>query len=120
MEYENNHKITFTKRITGATETQVFICPYGFNVRFRLLKLMAYNEAGSATNVKILDHIVTNAPTDPPAQGDSTNPLTTIGVATVDHENLPADVCPEIIFQQGMSVIPSQANIIVTAVVEEA
>lgn len=120
MEYENNHKIVFTARVTATSETQIFKCPYGQNVRFRLLSLYIYNENGAAQSTKVFDHITTGAPTDPPAQGDSTTPLAILGVATVDHEFLPEGTCPPLIFQQGMAVVIGGASAVIVATVEEA
>lgn len=120
MEYDNNHKIVFTQAITGTSETQVFICPYGQNVRFRLLSVSVYNANGAAQSIKIFDHKTTSAPSDPPAQGDTNAPLLMFGLATVDHEFQAEGTAPPIIFQQGMAVIASGASMFVSVTVEEA
>ena len=123
VEYEGAENITFSARITGTSETNVFKCPYGLGIRFRLISLTAYNEAGTATTFKVFDHIASGAPSDPPARGDSTTPLFTVNIPTVDHDGLgPGGTAPipQEVFQQGMAVVASQANIVITAVVREA
>jgi hypothetical protein len=120
IEYEDREKITFTSTITGTSETNVFKCPYGMGVRFRLVKLIAYNTGGTATSVKVFDHLASGAPTDPPARGDTNAPLFQLGLPTADHDGLDFNQCPEEVFQQGMAVICSQGNVTISAVVIEA
>ncbi len=117
--YENNDRIMFRARVASTAETNVFICPYGFGIRFKLLKLSIYNEAGTATSVKIFDHHATVAVTDPPAQGDATTPLMTVSVATIDSKDKGLNECPALVFNQGMAVVASQGTIVVTATVIE-
>jgi hypothetical protein len=125
QEYEYNHLITYTKRITGVGETNVFLCPYGVNIRLRLLKLIIFNEAGTYTTVKIFDHNAAGTVTDPPANGDATTPLMTIGVppgaaGTTGNAQIDLNGASEIAFAQGMAVVASQASVQVMAVVTEA
>lgn len=119
-EYEHNMLITFTKRITGTTETNVFLCPYGQGIRFKLLKLLFYNEAGTATSVKIFDHNAATTVTDPPATGDATTPMISVTVPTVGNYTLDINSATEINFRQGMAVVSAAAGIQVLAVVREA
>jgi len=121
IEYPERDIITFTARVTGTGETNIFKCPYGLGIRFQLLSVVVYNEAGTATSVKVFDHLATGAPSDPPARGDSTTPLFTLGIPTVDHDGLgPGTIpCPKEIFQQGMAVVCSQGTVVITANVRE-
>lgn len=120
--YDNNDKITYTVRVTGTSATQVFLCPYGQNVRFMLKKIMIYNEQATPTSVKIFDQNVATSITDPPTQGSSTTPMITLSVPTsggLDYRSAGLDSLPELIFFQGMAVVASQGTIeIVVTVIE--
>ncbi len=117
--YKRNDRITFTARVVNSSEANVFVCPYGFGVRFKLIKLSIYNEAGTATSIKFFDHKATGAPSDPPSQGDSTTPLFTKSVATVAHTNIGMNDIEEFTFNQGMAVVASQGTVVITATVIE-
>jgi hypothetical protein len=124
-EYEHNMLIPYTKRITGTTETNIFLCPYGQNIRFKLLKLVLYNEAGTATVVKIFDHNAVTAVTDPPATGDATTPQISISVpptaaGSTGVYTLDINAASEINFRQGMAVVSAASGIQVLAIVREA
>jgi hypothetical protein len=122
VEYPERDIIPFTVRVTGTGEVNVFKCPYGMGIRLQLVSVMAYNEAGGATSIKVFDHLATGAPTDPAFRGDATTPLFTLGIPTVDHDGVgPGTIpCPKEIFQQGMAVVCSQGTVVITANVREA
>ena len=125
--YKDNDKIPFTVRVTGTTETQVFVVPYGLNIRFKIDKVYMYNEAGTATTVKIFDHVTAGGVTDPPNQGDATTPLKTVFLpANTNTTTLPpyyaagTDQLGELNFQQGMAVVASQATVDIEVIAVEA
>lgn len=120
IEYEDREKINFNIKVTGTSETNVFKVPYGLGVRFKLLKMICYNTAGSATSIKVFDHLASGAPTDPPARGDTNAPLFQVGIPTVDHDGMDTTICPNEIFQQGMAVICSQGDVVINVTVVEA
>lgn len=120
MIYNHNDRIVFRAKITSNTEANVFVVPYGLGIRFKLTKLYIYNDAGTATTVKIFDHVATGTVTDPPAQGDATSPLLYWNIPTVSYIAEGDDKLPRITFQQGMAIVASQGSVYVEATVVEA
>lgn len=117
--YEHNDRITFRARVTSTSEANVFVCPYGFGVRFKILKLQVYNEAGSATVLKFFDHIASGAPTDPAAFGDATTPIFNVSIPTVAHTFIGQNEMPKWNFAQGLAVVASQGTVIIDVEVIE-
>ena len=119
--YEDNEDMSKSVRITGTSETQVFVAPYGYGpTPLKLRRIIIHNEAASTTTVSLFDHVTAGGVSDPAANGDSTSPLFRADIVAdsqlvLDEKQL---CFPHI--GQGLAAVASQANVVITAVYREA